>query len=369
MSEIQSAGSSAPYGHLYPPFAPWDSAPFPLPPLPYLRLRIALRSLAIAQVPEFTGSMLRGAFGHALRRSVCTMGRNQACGGCRLRHDCSYARIFESPIEADGLGGVPPFLRGLPSAPHPYVFEPHHSPRHLSAGGRLTFNLLLFGRAIGHQARVLLAIERMGEGGLGAGRVRFALDRVEGVREDERREAPLWGPRRPSPPRVLFDGAWKSTALEPGRPLPSAPLPDSAGETGRLRLNFETPIRLHRKGQIVAPDDLRLLTFVMIRRHLELAHFEAAGEAERAAIDWRFRPLLDAASALRVVGRQLSFKPLTRYSHRQDRPVDIGGYVGTLKLEGDFAPLLLLFRAAEVLHVGKGAVFGLGKVTVETLRP
>ena len=39
--------------------------------------------------------------------------------------------------------------------------------------------------------------------------------------------------------------------------------------------------------------------------------------------------------------------------------------MGTLRLEGDFAPLLPLFRAAEVLHVGKGAVFGLGRVTVE----
>lgn len=366
MSELQAAGS-APHGSPYPPFALSPTAPFPLPPLPHLRLRIALRALATAQVPEFTGSMLRGAFGHALRRSVCTMGRDQACAECRLRHDCSYARIFESPIEADGPGGVPPFLRGLPSAPHPYVFEPHPSPRNLSSGGRLTFDLLLFGRAIGHQARVLLAIERMGEGGLGAGRVRFALDRVEVVREDERREEPVWGPRRPNPPRALFDGAWKSTALEPGRPLPSAPLPVSASETGRLRLRFETPIRLHRKGQIVSPDDLRLLAFVMVRRHLELAHFEAAGEAERAAIDWRFRPLLDAASALRVVGRQLSFKNLTRYSHRQDRPVEIGGYVGTLRLEGDFAPLLPLFRAAEVLHVGKGAVFGLGRVVVEAV--
>ena len=366
MSELQT--TSAPLnGNPFLPLVAAPPLPFPLPPLPHLRLRIALRALATAQVPEFTGSMLRGAFGHALRRSVCAMGRDQPCAACRLRHDCSYARIFESPVEVDGPGGVPPFLRGLPSAPHPYVFEPHLAPRHLSSGGRLTFDLLLFGRAIGHQARVLLAVERTGEGGLGAGRVRFALDRVEVIREDERWEEPLWGPRRANPPRALFDGAWKSTALEPGRPLPSAPLPAATDESGRLRLHFETPIRLHRKGEIVAPDDLRLLTFVMIRRHLELAHFEAAGEAERTAIDWRFRPLLDAASALRVVGRRLSFQNLTRYSHRQDRPVDIGGYVGALSLEGDFAPLLQLFRAAEVLHVGKGAVFGLGKVAIETV--
>jgi hypothetical protein len=43
----------------------------------------------------------------------------------------------------------------------------------------------------------------------------------------------------------------------------------------------------------------------------------------------------------------------------------LGGVVGTLTLEGDLAPFASLLRAAEVLHAGKGATFGLGKVKVE----
>jgi hypothetical protein len=42
----------------------------------------------------------------------------------------------------------------------------------------------------------------------------------------------------------------------------------------------------------------------------------------------------------------------------------LGGLVGTLTLEGDVSPFAPLLRAAEILHTGKDAVFGLGKIEV-----
>ena len=42
--------------------------------------------------------------------------------------------------------------------------------------------------------------------------------------------------------------------------------------------------------------------------------------------------------------------------------MSLGGFLGTLAIEGDLAPLWPLLRTAEVLHVGKGATFGLGKL-------
>jgi hypothetical protein len=46
----------------------------------------------------------------------------------------------------------------------------------------------------------------------------------------------------------------------------------------------------------------------------------------------------------------------------------LGGLVGTLDLEGNLAPFAPLFRAAEILHVGKNTTFGLGRIAVEGLR-
>lgn len=63
---------------------------------------------------------------------------------------------------------------------------------------------------------------------------------------------------------------------------------------------------------------------------------------------------------------RLAWHDWDRYSKRQQRKVTLGGLLGTLDIEGEIdAGLAALLRAAEILHVGKGATFGLGKIEVE----
>lgn len=326
-----------------PPAAP--AAAYRLPALPHLRFRITFRALRPARLGAFHGSMLRGAFGHALKRAVCALPQEPLCSECRLRHDCAYAQIFETPIEKAGPRGTPPLLQGVTTAPHPYLFEPRSQAAVLPEGGELPFDLILFGRAIGYQGRALWAVEKMAEAGLGAGRTGFVLDQVEAE------EAP--GAFR----TLCSRGSWQTSDLLPGRPLPEGPLP---GDGRSLRLQVLTPLRLQERGKIVPPRDPRALVFSAIRRLLELAHFHAPDPT----VDWIFRPLLDIASTVRFAETALRFDDLARYSQRQDRHVQLGGYTGTLDLEGDLAPLARLLLAAEVTHLGKGAVFGLGQIAL-----
>jgi hypothetical protein len=112
----------------------------------FLRLRFDLGAQKEANLPAFKGSLLRGAFGHALRRTVCVMGPQQPCPTCMLRKQCAYPRIFETLIEPDEK--VPRFLRGLPTGPQPYVFEPFDEQRLYRAGESLSFDFILLGQAI-----------------------------------------------------------------------------------------------------------------------------------------------------------------------------------------------------------------------------
>lgn len=289
--------------------------------------------------------MLRGAFGHALKSTVCALPQEPLCSACRLRHDCAYAQIFETPIEKSEARAAAPFLAGVTTAPHPYLFEPRSRAAELPAGGELSFDLILFGRAIGYQWRALFAIEAMARAGLGAGRASFALARVAAEAESG-----AWV-------TLFSDGGWQTFEQLAGRQLPNSPLP---GDGRSLHLEVLSPLRLQDRGRIVPPRDPRALAFAAIRRLLELAHFHAPDPV----IDWTFRPLLDAASRVRFVGPALRFEDLARYSQRQDRHVQLGGFVGILNLEGDLVPLGPLLRAAEVIHLGKGAVFGLGRVVL-----
>ena len=65
---------------------------------------------------------------------------------------------------------------------------------------------------------------------------------------------------------------------------------------------------------------------------------------------------------LRVAGHRLFRYVLPRRSFRQDRWMNFDGVVGYLDLEGDLTPALPFARAAELLHLGQKATFGLGRI-------
>lgn len=323
---MTSRSSAAALLSIAPAMPPSAALAYRLPDVPYLRLRFTLAALAPARLPPYKGSMLRGAFGHALRRAVCAMGPAQPCATCPLRAVCVYPRLFESLIE----GEPPPFLRGLPTAPRPYVFEPDDEQRDFAPGDPLRFDLLLFGQAVQFAPYARLAVERMADAGLGSGRHRFRLQRAE-------------------------------TAGEGSVPGPAPALPDDAEAGAGATLHLLTPLRIKSDSRLETTFSFRRLAFLIVRRTLEIAHFHVPG----AALDWTFRPLLDAAGAVRIAHADLRWHDWERYSNRQQTTMRLGGLVGRLRLEGDLAPVTPLLAAAEVLHVGKGATFGLGRVRVE----
>jgi hypothetical protein len=60
-------------------------------------------------LPAYPGSVWRGAFGHALRNTLCVT-RLPTCEHCELKRSCSYAYIFETP--------PPPNTKTIPATVH-----------------------------------------------------------------------------------------------------------------------------------------------------------------------------------------------------------------------------------------------------------
>lgn len=249
--------------------------------------------------------MLRGAFGHALRKAVCAMGPEQPCETCTLRGPCLYTRLFETFVD----GEPPPFLQGLATSPRPYVVEPGTEARGFAPGDPLETDLLLLGQAVGLQAYALQALEHMGEGGFGQGRAPFTLERVrhldEGGSWQTGFEAASGGGSRRWP-----NGAEGVPAI-----LPPAP-PDPAPE--RLTLRFATPTRIRVQGRLSRGLSFRQLAFPMLRRVLELAHFHVPPRL-RAHRGRRHRA---ARRPQRLLHRRASPPPPGRLHRRRHRPGD-----------------------------------------------
>lgn len=309
-----------------------------LPEIPYLRLRFGLTSLDNAELRPMKGSMLRGVFGHALKGTVCVMGKEAECEHCMLREQCVYTRIFKTFIE----GKSPPFLQGLKSSPRPFIIDAPETKRNYKKGEKLQFYFTLFGKAIELHPYVIFSFGRACERGLTPKRYPFQLSRVD------------W-----------YNGKWNKLYDGEKQCLCSMAKPSSVIENSTfkspLTLKFMTPTRLKFNNELTMDFTFRMLILKMLRRTLEIAHFYAPDTKP----DWEFHDLLVKADEVRFVDKKLYWEDWTRYSNRQNSTLKIGGFFGDVTLDGDISPFSHLLRIAEVLHVGKGTVFGLGKMKIQ----
>lgn len=271
--------------------------------------------------------------------------------GARLheRDPHLYARLFK-PALAQGGAPSPFALAAL--APNRRTASP---------GDELAYDLTLVGWAGAHVASLTEAARDLETTGLGTGRNAgfgsLALSRIATL--DATSRAALY-----------FD---RSVG---GAPCPVAPLSGlHIGEACRilpgnaLALRFDVPVHLKHRGHLAEPT-LPLLLRRLGWRVRELIRLHGTGGELPD-----FRPLLRAAAG--VTARFEGPPPLhgQRYSRRraeapgQRAAIPTSGYVGTLTLCGDMAPLLPLLVVGQWLHVGKNTERGYGHYRIEPLVP
>jgi hypothetical protein len=84
---------------------------------PLARYRFEWRATSPLRIPDYAGSMLRGAFGHALRQLAC-MTKQKKCDGCALITSCPFPSIF-APVSPAAHT-----LQKFSEIPVPYIIEP-----------------------------------------------------------------------------------------------------------------------------------------------------------------------------------------------------------------------------------------------------
>ena len=286
--------------------------------------------------PDYSGSLLRGNFGAALRRTACMTGLPE-CAGCPLYRTCPYPAIFETPAPETHS------LQRFSQVPNPYVVEPPPlGTRYVPAEGIFSFAMVLVGRALDQLPLIVFALQRAFGSGIGRLRatgslVDIALEGLDGAES-------VWD-------------AETSSIDTHGQKL-SVPL---LTDIDVVNLKIVTPLRLQNQGHRVPLDRLhpRTLFAALLRRTSLLFELHAAlpglaGDARR----------LTAAAASLVDERRLQWKDWTRFSSRQAQEMTLGGVIGEWTLSGDLGELLPWFWLGQWLHVGKNATMGMGKYSL-----
>jgi hypothetical protein len=378
------------------------------PPMEIARYEINLRAEERTTLPPFLGSTLRGAFGHALKEAVCVM-QHRDCQRCMLIDRCLYPYLFETPVppEVSQLRGqknaphpfilIPPFLDNLPrriwrTSPRgaddktpaipsagggrrhaaasreahpdaampakPIAFKcetesPAFDRRRFQAGEHLKFGLTLIGRAIEQLPYVVYAVQEMARRGLGVDRGRFALVDVASLDEAGEKQ-------------MVYTSAL-------GRFLPSKSAPGNlrelvraqlgvVGESDSLKLRFVTPTRIRVQDDLQAEMSFELLVRNLLRRISMLVEVHGGAKME---VD--FRGLIARAASVEKCRESLRWDDWERYSNRQQTNMRLGGFVGEIDYSGAAIKAYLpLVAAGELLHIGAGTSFGLGKYEIVT---
>ena len=305
------------------------------PPLPIARLHLTVRAEGPLQLPPYAGSMLRGAFGHALL-ALSPLPHTDG-KPCALHASCPYCQLFAAPpLPAHSL-------QKFSHMPQPYVIEPPTGgAQQLQAGQSFGFGLVLIGKALGLLPTVLQAWQRALRTGLGPQHTPCTLVDIY----DEN------GTQRLLNKREQLSNL--STTLPPAPALGT-----------QATLHFCTPLRLQVQGKPVRAGQLtaRDLLIALARRHQLLCDVHLGA----AAPQYDFKTLVEQAQAVALQAQDLHWFDWGRYSQRQKQEMQLGGLLGAVTLHGDLAPFAELLHFGQWLHVGKNASFGLGGYRLQGL--
>ena len=329
------------------------------------RLRFVAEVTRPIVVQDFPGSALRGALFRTLIEGFCANRPALDYGGCPvcpLFASCPVAYLAATlDPESDRGENVPrPFTiepplprsdarAGANGAPPSVVFD---------AGARFEFGLTMFAHALQLFPYVVIAVQHMGEGGLGM------RTGANGWRRGQFAVREIWAdnPMTGEGQAVLQRGS--NLVTLPDVPITHAqlaelpaPLPGTP-----VSVRFLTPLRLKHGGQVIhdAPP-FRALFQRLMERVSSLAQTFSDTPLDA---DLRYQ-LVGLSDSVRTVESRTRWVHLEAYSGRQKGHTSISGIVGHVVYEADdWAPLWPWLKWGEITHVGKNAVKGEGMIRV-----
>ena len=282
-----------------------------------------------------SGNIIRGAFGMIFRKLAC------GCGAVSRQHlpGCAYGRIFEPA--SMGIGPS-----GLADPPRPFVFRAAHlDGRTIRSGGTFQFDVHIFDLRHETPAYFALAFAQLAREGLGPGRGRADLARVDQLGLD--------GAVRVQ----IFDGA-TFLLTQPPDPAELDLSPDP-GPVDRVTVRFLTPTELKSGQQLASRPEFPILFGRIRDRVSTLRALYGAGPLE---ID--FRAMGERAAEVRMTRCEIRSEVVSRRSAKTGQRHPIGGFVGVAVYEGPLAEFLPYLRAARWTGVGRQTVWGKGVIEV-----
>lgn len=303
--------------------------------LPLLRLRMEYSVDDPELLPDYLGSSWRGILGWQMQRLCCPFGPRRACPSCLIREQCPYFVLYELQSE----------LPGFRDAPRPYILLPE-TVSETDGRGCQHLTITLVGKAVRTAPLLWKTIQEAGRTGLGRERVGFA---ARGWKEERPGQGWVDLPEAESY-RHIQGGLTLKHYLKPAPSLPWA-------------VTVNPPLRLRVRGSyLTAMDWAALLASLAQKLEMLSVIFDAMAPLGRE----RWMLLKEHFATMGPSAKtDLTWKDWNRYSNRQRKKVPMGGLAGHAVIDQAPQELWQWLRCASLVHVGKGAAMGLGRIRVQ----
>lgn len=312
------------------------------------KVRLIINPLAELILPEYKGSTLRGGFGYVFKRVSCQT-KKYDCSNCSIRSECLYCYVFETPVSEDSL-----LQQKNNFAPHPFVIElPLDSRKVFKPTDNIYFDLILIGEAIKYLPYFILAFIELGKVGLGRNKIKYSLEKVEDVFSLDEFNAMT----------IIYERSTEKMIKQPkiicGEDFFSDLNHNNLPKI--ISINFLSPTRIKYEGKFLSDHlTFHILVKNLLRRISALSYFHC-----HQVMNLDFTDIINFARNFKTIYSDLHWYDWERFSTRQKTKMKLGGFKGIVSYElidSDITRQLLAYiRIGELIHVGKGASFGLGQ--------
>lgn len=302
----------------------------------------------------YLGSTWRGILGWGIRSLICPFNKNRKCDQCLIKDNCPYFLLFEQNSSISGIFDTPRSYILLPTSDR-------------NQNGRINLEVTLIGDCYRFIPVIIKSLENSERKGLGKDRIFY---RISGIQE-------------------LLPGDQKVDLQDMEQPMSVLHGPFDLKEwldysTGldldkSFTVRLFTPLRMRKKKQYLNKMDWQFFLQVLTRR-LEALNCIFCQGSPLGKEKWqKLKEQFQALETLKEITENDSsvdldsnpyFKPdlkwqeLKRFSNTQKRKVPMGGLVGDIEMYAPWDWMGEWLKTAELLHVGKGAAMGLGKVQI-----
>ncbi len=337
--------------------------------IPLSKLQFEIELLDHHAPRGFWGTRLRGGYGDILKKELCSCPQIKNCENCELFADrhCDFPYLFKphSHLFLEMPKGKP--LGDKLNLPAPFVISaPFEIDLQLKKGSRLTFDFVSIGRTIERAVRVIDTFGKLGRQGLDVKTETGSLEKARFQLVDVK--------------DLLAAGRSLHTLGNIGQPvvsdiqdLISATIPNNI--PNELVVEFVTPVTVYqpefpelpgakpnKKGEMVRGiadfyDLIKLITN-RIGGIWQVFGNEWLGQADY--FRWR-NALLKESKNILVHEIELQKKTLYRFSKNQQQPIAMEGFVGAIRVAGDFSKLLEILLMGELFHIGESTAYSFGQ--------